>query len=107
MASDMSGTTISRDVLEARLRENVFMGGYRDDEFAEAFAGDVREVFGEFPWSIEGDEIVAADVLIPLETLYSAMRGKTIAMMTEAIDRVISGALRDAGYRPTWVKAEP
>jgi hypothetical protein len=92
MASDMSGTTISRDVLEARLRENVFMGGYRDDEFAEAFAGD---------------EIVAADVLIPLETLYSAMRGKTIAMMTEAIDRVISGALRDAGYRPTWVKAEP
>lgn len=107
MASDMSGTTISRDVLEARLCENVFTGDYRAQEFADGCADDVRELFGEFQWVIEGDVIVAADVRIPLEALYSALRNTSIGGMSEAVVIVIGGALRAAGYRPTWTKAKP
>lgn len=100
-------TTISRDVLEARLRENVFGGTYRSDEFAEGCADFVCGSFGELPWVIEMDTIVSGDVRIPLKTLYSALRGTSIGGLRDAVDREIGSALREAGYRPTWTKVKP
>ena len=100
-------TTISEDALVARLRENVFRGTYRSDEFAEGCVDDVREVFGDLPWVIERDTIVAGDVRIPLDNLYTALRGTSIGGLRDATMRVIGGSLRGAGYRPTWTKVKP
>ncbi len=100
-------TTISRDALEARLRDNVFTGGYREEELAESVADDVFEVFGALPWLIDGDAFVAAGVSIPLESMYSALHATTIGGFRPAIRRVIGDALRAAGYVSTWVKVVP
>lgn len=97
-------TTISRDVLEARLRENVFTGGYREEELAESVADDVFDVFGALPWTIEGDAFVTAGTSIPLELLYRALHATTIGGFRSATRRVIGDALRAAGYASTWVK---
>ncbi len=100
-------TTISRDVLGARLRENVFTGGYRAEELADSAADDVSDLFGALRWTLEGDAIVAGDVRIPLDNLYTALRGTSIGGLRDATMRVIGGSLRGAGYRPTWTKVKP